>query len=798
VSISRIAGAGSTVVFSGNFCRIYNKRREVVGEIRVRGGLYRVFSPNSGMGAYSSTTIQTLSITELHRRLGHVSHDRARLLVRKGLIEGVELEPNEEPAVCESCEWAKGERKSVTKVREGERRTAVGDEIHSDLWGPAPVESINHKRYYVSFTDDYSRYTKVYFLHTKDETFDSYRAFEAWLSTQYNAKIRRLRSDRGGEYLSTEFSEYLKKAGTVRNLTVHDTPEHNGVAERLNRTLLDKVRAMLHESDLPKFLWAEATAHAVYLKNRTWTRTIGETTPYEILSGRKPYIGNLHPWGCRVRVHDTGGSKLDGRSSVGRWMGFDAETRDGHRVYWPERRVVSVERSVKFNFEPKEVVVGTLPLEGECGPEERLTAIEPETPDDVAVEAPITEAEPVEGRGKRIRKETEYVRLLRDGSGVIGGRTNRVLPRGIQPGTVVVDGSEPDHATVVVDGSAVDYAMATVVESAEGLTPTYEEARRRPDWPKWEVAIKAELDSLERSGTWRLVERPSNANVVDCRWVLRIKKNAAGEVEKYKARLVAKGFTQIYGVDYYETYAPVAKLASFRLILAISARNGWVVDTFDFDSAYLNSKLGDDEVIYLEQPTGHETRDRKGYVWRLLKTLYGLKQGARNWYDALYRALIELGFKRTEADHGVFHKQVGKDMIILAVHVDDCMVAGSSATLVNKFKVDMNGKYKLTDLGPTNWLLGIKISRDLANKTISLSQLSYVEAIITRFNFGDLKPWAIPIDPSAPLSKSQSPTKLEDIAKMRNVPYREAVGSLMYAAMGPRPDIAFATSTVAQ
>jgi Reverse transcriptase (RNA-dependent DNA polymerase) len=137
---------------------------------------------------------------------------------------------------------------------------------------------------------------------------------------------------------------------------------------------------------------------------------------------------------------------------------------------------------------------------------------------------------------------------------------------------------------------------------------------------------------------------------------LQIKKNAAGEVEKYKARLVAKGFTQIYGIDYYKTYAPVAKLASFRLILAIAARNEWVVDTFDFDSAYLNSELGDDEVIYLEQPVGHETRNQKDYVWRLLKTLYGLKQGAKNWYDVLYQALVKLGFKRTEADHGVFYK----------------------------------------------------------------------------------------------------------------------------------------------
>ena len=805
VSISRIAEAGSTVVFTGNVCRIYTKNRDVIGEIKVKGGLYRVSTSGSKVRSYNVDVEEPLSVDELHRHLGHVSHDRAKLLVKKGLIEGVTLKAGIETAVCESCEWAKGTRKAVSKVRESDRSTAVGEEIHSDLWGKAPVESINHKLYYVTFTDDYSRYTNVYFLHGKDETFETYKSYEAWLMNQYGARIKCLRSDRGGEYRSDEFDAHLKKAGTVRKLVVHDTPEHNGVAERLNRTMLEKVRAMLHESDLPKFLWAEATAHAVYLKNRTWTRTIGETTPYEILNGRKLNLGNLHPWGCKVRVHNDSDSKLDGRSSVGRWMGFDPETKEGHRIYWPGRRTISVERSVRFNFD-EEIVVGELPLEGENDIGERLTTTESEKHDidnlnhTPNVETPDTIPEVVEGRGKRIRKETEYIRMLKDGSAVTGSRAGGILPRGMQLGTSKPPDEriETEHATAVNIESKIEHAMATAVGGMEGLEPTYEEAQKRPDWPKWKEAIKKELDGLEKMGTWRLVKRPPNTNVVDTKWVFRIKKNSAGEIDKYKARLVARGFTQIYGVDYYETYAPVARLASFRLMLALAARNGWTVDNFDFDQAYLNSKLDDDDVVYVEQPPDYETRNRRDWVLRLLKSLYGLKQAAKNWYQALYKALMELGFTRCEADHGVFYKEIGKDIIIFLVHVDDGMVTGNNVKLIRRFKEDMNSKYRLTDLGAVNWLLGIKITRDFVNKTISLSQHAYIDAIITRFNFNDLKPSSIPIDPSAPLSKSQSPTKLEDIAKMRNVPYREAVGSLMYAAMGTRPDIAFATSTVAQ
>ena len=259
--------------------------------------------------------------------------------------------------------------------------------------------------------------------------------------------------------------------------------------------------------------------------------------------------------------------------------------------------------------------------------------------------------------------------------------------------------------------------------------------------------------------------------MIDSKWVLRIKKNSAGEIDKYKARLVARGFTQIYGIDYYETYAPVARLASFRIILAIAARNGWPVHSFDFDSAYLNSKFEEDEAIYIEQPPGYETKDCKEWVWRLWKALYGLKQGARNWYKALCEVLNKLGFIRIEADHAVFLKRVGSILIILAVHVDDCAVTGNSMATIETFMKEIHMIYKITDTGPASWLLGIKISRDLVNRTLSLSQHAYVKAIITKYNFNDLKPLAIPIDPAVPLSKSQCPTKLEDISRMKNVPY---------------------------
>jgi len=283
---------------------------------------------------------------------------------------------------------------------------------------------------------------------------------------------------------------------------------------------------------------------------------------------------------------------------------------------------------------------------------------------------------------------------------------------------------------------------------------------------------------------WSVVERPKDMNVVSSKWVLRIKKNTAGEIEKYKARLVARGFTQIHSIDYYETYAPVARLASFRLLLAMANRNGWPTDSFDFDSAYLSSVLSDNEVIYLEQPPqisldqsrggGHNVSwiNPRKQVLRLHKALYGLKQGARSWYESLKMALEQIGFKRTETDHGVFMKKWADGrMVVVAVHVDDCLTTGNSQGLVDEFKVRINGKYRMMDLGPCKWLLGIKVTHDVQAGTIALSQHTYIDSIVTRFNFDDLKPSSIAMDPAAPLLKFQSPTTLADIAKMANVPY---------------------------
>ena len=406
-------------------------------------------------------------------------------------------------------------------------------------------------------------------------------------------------------------------------------------------------------------------------------------------------------------------------------------------------------------------------------------------------------------RSSRQRTESPYIQMLQSRVGTHDGRGgDLLLPRGIQAADNERGGvSKPDECASMVwelnEENAV-FALLAGNTEAEGLEPTtIDEAKMQPDWPRWEEVINAELKSLEDAHTWNVVECPRNTNVVSCKWVFKIKKNAAGEIDKYKARLVARGFTQQYGVNYDETYAPVAHLASLRLILAIVSQQDWDIDVFDFHSTFLNGKLDDNEIIFMELPPGFDKQGRN-LVARLCVAIYRSKQGALKWYRRLSKTLSDLGFTRMEADWGVFVTNITKHILILASHIDDCMITGDSSTLIKAFKHEISLRFWITDLGLINWLLGMKVTWDHQARTISLSQEPYVNGILAKYNFVNMKPVSILLNPHIQLSEKQSPKTMNEIARMRNIPYRQAIGSLIHLATRTRPDITFATSFVSQ
>jgi len=255
--------------------------------------------------------------------------------------------------------------------------------------------------------------------------------------------------------------------------------------------------------------------------------------------------------------------------------------------------------------------------------------------------------------------------------------------------------------------------------------------KRRPDWPLWEKAINKELETLCQAETWELTEAPPDANIVGSKWAFHAKKDAAGNVIWYKARLVAQGFLQVPGVDYFNTFAPIAKLAVIRSVLVMAAAKDLELHQIDIKGAYLNGELTVREVIFMQQPPGYHAPGSVKLMCRLRKTLYSLKQSGRRWYQKLVEIMLtHPGFAHCDVNQAIFFRHEGRAIIIVLVHVDDCTIAATSITLITDFKAWISEYVDITDLGELHWLLSIKIKHDQEHRTIHLSQCSYINSIL--------------------------------------------------------------------
>jgi Reverse transcriptase (RNA-dependent DNA polymerase) len=349
---------------------------------------------------------------------------------------------------------------------------------------------------------------------------------------------------------------------------------------------------------------------------------------------------------------------------------------------------------------------------------------------------------------------------------------------------------------------ALDFAFSTSEQAFktschDGEPNSYAEAMTRPEEERklWHKAALDELQALIENGTFDLVQLPPGRKAIGSRWVFKVKKNADGSIERLKGRLVAQGFSQRPGFDFTETFAPTPKWAALRAILALAALEDLHLESVDISSAFLNGKL--EEEVYMRQPEGFVEKG-KDWVWRLQKSLYGLKQAGRCWHKKLNEVLESMGFKRIVCEHSIWI--FGKDemRIIIPVFIDDMTIAAKSMDSIKQVISELKSHFKLRELGPTSWLLGVEIIRDRSKRTLSLSQHQYVLSLLERFGMSDCNPVVTPMDPGLKLSSTMSPTSSKDIEEMHSVPYLQAVGALMYLATATRPDIAYTVGVLAR
>jgi hypothetical protein len=682
------------------------------------------------------------------------------------MVEGMEdltLNQNDSINLCNGCIQGKQHRQPFPKSG-ATRANDLLEIVHSDVCGPMKTTSLGGARYFLTFTDDKSRHTTVYFLKTKDEVLEKFKAYQALSENITGKKIKILRSDNGGEYMSGNFTKYCSNKGILQQTTAPYTPEQNGVAERLNRTVVESARCLLKQQGLGNHLWAEAIATAVYLKNRSPTKALKDfNVPEEVWTGRKPSVKHLRIFGCDAYVHvpKDQRSKLDSKSMKCIFLGYEAGSK-AYRLYNPTSRNFVKSRDVIFDEEKQlsHQEIGFIPL-GEEGQSQQqgnhpyLNQPEEEMETEENFEDAQEEFQEDFQETRRSEREKKLPRKYWE------------LDNPIQ--VCLADTREPQSLTEALSGDSSK---------------------------EWKDAIESEYASLLKNDTWTLTPLPPNRKAIGNKWIFKIKHNADGSIQRYKARLVVKGFLQTQGVDFNETFAPVVKFTSIRCLLAIGTILDLEIHQMDVKTAFLNGEL--EEEIYMQQPEGLEKGSSNKLVCKLNKAIYGLKQAPRAWYQKINAYLLKSGFSRTNTDHSVYILNSKESKVIISIYVDDLLLLSNNLSKLEEVKRELANAFDMKDLGQVHYLLGIQITRNRQTRTTQLSQTKYLQGILERFSMQDCKPLSTPQDVNSKLSKAMEPLTKEEVESMVKIPYQSAVGSLMYAMVATRPDIAVAVGVVSQ
>ncbi|KAL2237238.1 UNVERIFIED_CONTAM: Retrovirus-related Pol polyprotein from transposon TNT 1-94 [Sesamum indicum] len=673
-----------------------------------------------------------------HNRLGHMSEKGMNVLKSKGRLPKLK---SMEVGHCEHCVFRKQKRVSFLTTERTPRKEKL-ELVHTDLWGPAPVSSLGGSTYYMTFVDDSTRKVWVYFLKRKSDAFDTFRRWRALVENETGLQVKCLKLDNGGEYNSEGIKNYCADHGIRMQKTISRTAQQNGVAERMNRTLNERARCMRLKSGLPKMFWADAVNTAAFLINR------GPSVP---LNNRIP-------------------EELDAKSIKCTFIGYETD-EFGYRFWDDQNRKIIRSRNVIFN---EDVMYNDRKVSPDDDKKERefvdlyisnFGIMRPADTDSVGVqtdETEQTEIEPEPASEEPIAESSTPLAL---------GRESRLR-------------RAPDRYSP---------SLYYLLLSDCGEPECYAEAIKDAYKSKWELAMNDEMNSLKKNNTWELCQLPKGKKALQNRWVYRVKEESDWK-KRYKARLIVKGFQQRYGIDFTDVFTPVVKLITIRLVLSMVAAENLELQQMDVKTAFLHGDL--EEEIYMVQPEGYNGDDQQ--VCHLKKSLYGLKQAPRQWYRKFDNFMLEIGFSRCNADHCCYVKRFNEFFIILLLYVDDILIAGSNVKEINRLKDQLSTKFDMKDLGEARQILGMKITRDKGTGKLWLFQSDYIEKVLCRLKMENAKPVGTPLGNQFKLSNSDSPQTDSERAKMRVTPYASAIGSLMYAMICTRPDIAHVVGVVSQ
>lgn len=679
---------------------------------------------------------------------------------------------------CDGCPPAKLTKAALPSVSPTPRCTLPLERLHVDIL--AQLSGNSTFRYALILTDEATTYLYTKPLTNKSHALPALQDFVAYAERQTNHKVKCIRTDNDSVFCSNAALDWAAAAGIGWERTVPYDSRQNGKVERANRTLRERMQACLLASKLQYGLWPEALEFSTMALNTTPSES-GEI-PLQAFLGVDParITRFLQPFGCLAWTfipldkRKGRGGKGGPRAIPSVFLGVDLVHRGWK--FWSPSASPSTFWSNSARFLPdkrwshrKECAGWSELLDHPelFGDSDRHTADLTYSPLEIAFE---NDEEALQYYEPLINPQHEGVSLL-DGS------TFATISPATEP-ELFTDGDDDGTAW-----SRVDQTRISAMSASLNTSPTAKEALSGPQAPQWREAIRNEIEGLHAMNTFEVVDIPKDARLVDSKLVLKIKTDQQGIPVKYKARLVARGFTQRKGIDFHETFAPVAPYTAIRAVLALSLYHGWHVHSTDFSQAYLNGSL--DEAIYMKAPDGHNLPAGKCY--RIVTGLYGLKQSGRVWNMALDKLLRSLGFFPLQSTSCIYVRGEGALMVIIIVYVDDLLICALRIEILIAVKAALLAAFKMDDKGPVSLFCGISLVFDHERRTLSMDQHAYLDTLFDDAVAagGRVVPYRSPIT----VIPDDEPFNKKLLRK-----YQKLVGKLLWLSINTRPDISFAVS----
>lgn len=800
LSVARFEDLGFESTFKNGQCIIAGPNEECIIARRT-GNLYILDQQHLPSPAMTLLTT-TVNADIWHQRLAHLHSSQ---------IHRLQL-PTTTTSPCRICSLAKQPRQPIPKQRQ-HLTNQVLQLIHTDVCGPLKADLLGN-RYFLTFLDDFSRWSRVVPMKDRTQVSTEFEKLALQAMNHHKTKIQAIRCDNGTEFTSTTFKTFCHTNGITIEYTTPYTKQSNGAAERLNRTIVEKARALLLNAQLPTTFWSWACTTASYLRNRSPSASVNHQIPFELWHNEKVSLDHLKVFGCLAFVQIPKEKRINKFASVAVeqiFVGY-GNHRSHYICYNPSTKQFQTVRDVVFD---ETVAAGgqffKSPQSNDFNDSSATTTLTKTLISDDLTSPPLPSITTATAPSSSSSTESTAAPIVSTPA-----RSSSSLPTVSIPLTPNTTTQQPptqipkplpqsrygriQQPKIRDDAFHYNYCSdVTLSHSSVQDTPTFinalsdcsfKEATTGNESNHWKAAMEAEINALNKNQTWSLIPRPANVQPLRLLWIFKKKYNAAGNLERFKARLVAQGSKQTAGIDYNETFSPVVSLPALRLLLAIAAYLDWEITHLDVDNAFLHGEL--QEEVHVFQPAGFVNPQLPHHIYRLLKPLYGLKQAPRCWWKHMHSLLQSLGFHQCRSQPGIYILLQANSQLILTLYVDDILLLSKCGNLLTQVKQLIQSHLPIKDLGPASFILNLQITRDRPNRIISISQATHIRNLLQQHQMENCLPASTPLNPGTTF-EDESSQLLPDIT-----PFQSLIGALLYIANATRPDITFATNRLSQ